>query len=153
MRQTSPLEHLFHAQLGLTIAVGRLRAVGFQNRHALRLSVGCSGGGEHDLVDAVRNHGFQQNLGAAQVVVIIFERIGHGFADQRVCGKVNHTVDLLGFKDGVHECAVTDIALIKFCLWMNRFNMSGFQIVRDNNLSARVNEFIYGMRADITSTA
>ena len=94
MRLPHPFKHLFHAQLGLAVAVGRLGLVRLQNRHALRLTVCRSRGRKNNLVNAVCHHGFQQNLGAAQIVVIVFERVCHGFADERICRKMDNAVNV-----------------------------------------------------------
>ena len=77
-----PFEHFFHRQLGLTIAVGRLSTVCFQNRNALWFAISRRRRRENNFVDAMCDHRFQQNLCAAQVIVIILQRIRHGFADQ-----------------------------------------------------------------------
>ena len=125
MRLPHPFEHLFHAQLGLAVAIGRLGLVGLQNRHALRLAVCRSRGGKNNLIDAVRDHGFQQNLGAAQIVVIVFERVGHGFSDKRICRKMDHAVNVFRLKNGIYKFAIANITLIKFCLRVHRFDVSG----------------------------
>ena len=148
-----PFEHLFHAQLGLAVAVGRLGLVRLQNRHALRLAVCRSCRRKNNLVNAVRHHGFQQNLCAAQIVVIIFERIGHGFADERICRKMNDAVNVFRFKNGIHKFAIANVTLIKFCLRMHRFDVSGLQIVRNDDVAPCVYQFIYGVRANVARAA
>ena len=125
MRLPHPLEHLFHAQLGLAVTVGRLGLVCLQNRHALRLAVCRSRRRKNNLINAVRDHGFQQNLGAAQIVVIVFERVSHGFTDERICRKMDNAVNVFRFKNRVYKFAIANITLIKFCLWMHRFDVSG----------------------------
>ena len=86
----------------------------------------------------MRHHGLQQHLGTVHIVVVVFQRVGHGLSNQRVGRKVNHAVDLLGFEHGIDKCAVADIALIELCLRMHRFDVSGFQIISDYDLTARV---------------
>ena len=125
MRLPHPFEHLFHAQLGLAVAVGRLGLVGLQNRHALWLAVCRSRGRKNNLINAVRDHRFQQNLGAAQIVVIVFERVCHGFADERICRKMDHAVNVFRFKNGIYKFAIANVTLIKFCLRVYCFDVSG----------------------------
>ena len=66
---------------------------------------------------------------------------------------MDDAINLFIVKNRINKCSVTDIALIKLSLGMYCFNVSGFQIVCNDDLFACVNEFIYGMRADVTGTA
>ena len=66
---------------------------------------------------------------------------------------MDDTVNLFVVKYRIHKCPVTDIPLIKFCLGMYSFDMSGFQIVCNDYLFACFNEFIYRVGADVTGTA
>ena len=75
-QEGDPVDYHFRAcllytsgQLGLTVAVGRLGAVGLEDGHALRFAVGRGGRRKDDLEHIVRDHTVQQGLGAAQIAV------------------------------------------------------------------------------------
>lgn len=130
-----------------------MRRVGLQNRHTLGFAVGGRRGREHDVLDAVFDHALEHCPRAAEVIIIILERIHHALADLRVCGKVNDRVDLLAGKDMVAERLISDVALIKPCLRMYRLAETGFQIVRHNDIIAIVNEFVNRVAANVTRAA
>ena len=149
----SPIEHLFHCQLGFAIWVGRTGAVGFQNRNIFRFAVSSSGRGENNFLDIVSHHCFQQYLCATEVVVIILQRQVDAFANQRASSEVNHSINLFLGEQVIEECTVTDVALIEGCTFRNGSPETGLQVVSNNNFFASTNQFECGMRADVTSTA
>ena len=53
----------------------------------------------------------------------------------------------------VTEFLVADVALIEPRLGMHRSPEAGFQIVCDHDVVTIVNEFIYGVAADVAGTA
>ena len=62
-------------------------------------------------------------------------------------------VDLLAGKDMVAELFIADVALIEPRLRMHRSPESCLQVVRHDHVVAVVDEFIYGVAADIARAA
>ena len=81
VRHRGPVEHPLHGELRFAVAVRRVRRVGFQNGNALRLAVGRGRGREHDVLHAMLDHALEHRPRAAEVVVVILERIDHALAD------------------------------------------------------------------------
>ena len=153
VRDGRPVEHPLHGELRLTVAVGRMGRIGLQNGDALRLAVGRGSRGKDDVFDTVLDHALQHRPRAAEVVVVILERIDHALANLRVRGKVDDRVDLFAGKDVVAEFLVPNIALVEARLGMHRSPEACLQIVRHDNVVAVVNEFIYGVTADVAGAA
>ena len=153
VRDGRPVEHSLHRELCLAVAVRGMRRVCFQNRHTLRLAIGRSCGREHDVLHAVLDHALQHRPRAAEVVVVILERIDHALADLRVRGKVDDRVDLFAGKDVVAELFIANVALIEPRLRMDGLADACLQIVRHDHVVAIINEFIYGVAADVAGTA
>lgn len=99
------------------------------------------------------DHAFEQRFGAAQVVVVILERLCHAFADLGIGGEVDHALDPLVFKQAVDKGAVADIALVKARARGNRGAEAGFQVIRDNHFASGLNQRARGVRADIARAA
>lgn len=153
VRDGSPVEHPLHRQLRVAVAVRGMRRVGFQNRHSLRFAVGRGGGGEDNVLHAMLDHALEHRARAAEVVVVVFEGIYHALADLRVRGKVDDRVDLFAGKDMVAEFLIADITLIEPGLRMHSLAKACLQIVRHDHVVAIVNEFIYGVAADVARAA
>ena len=153
VRRTDPLEHLLHRQLGFAVGIGGFGGIAFENRHAAGLAVGRRGGREHDLVHAAVHHRVEQHLGAAEVVVIVFQRVGHALAHEREGRKVDHNVHLFRLKQLAKEVKIVDIALIELCLRVHRLHMARSQVVRDDHVVARFLQSIYRVRADVARAA
>ena len=66
---------------------------------------------------------------------------------------MNNAVNVFRFKNAVYKFAIANVTLIKFCLRMHRFDVSGLQIVRNDDVAPCVYQFIYGVRADVTRAA
>ena len=113
VRQPRPVEHLLHGEFGFAVGIGGAGAVALQNRHMLRFAVGGCRGGKDDLVNAVRHHGIQQDFRSAQIVVVVFQRIGNALPHQRKGGEMNNSVDLLSFEQVIQKCTVVQVALIE----------------------------------------
>ena len=149
----SPVEHPLHRQLRVAVAICGMRRVGLENRHTFRFAVGRGGRGKDDVFDAVLDHRLQHCPRAAEVVVVVLERIYHALADLGVCREMDDCVDLFAGKDVVAEFLIADVALIEPRLRMDGFAEAGFQIVRHDHIVAVVNKFVNGVAADVTSAA
>ena len=66
---------------------------------------------------------------------------------------MNHTLDLLGFKQLVQHGPVPDIQLIKAGFGVDRLPEPGQQIIRDHHIPSRLDQGINRMRANIASAA
>ena len=152
MGPAGPGHHLLHGQLGLAVAVGGDGLVRLQDGDPLRLAVGGGGGGEHDLVHPVGHHGLQQTDGAAQVVVIVLQRIAHGLAHLGGGGKMDDALDLLLLKQLVQCLPVPDVQLIEARLGVHGGPEAGEQVVRHHHVPAGIDEFVHGVRADIAGS-
>ena len=153
VRDGGPVEHPLHGELRFAVAVGGVRRVCFQNRHALRLAVGCRRRREHDVLHAVLDHALQHRPCAAEVIIIILEGIYHALADLRVRGEVDDRVNFLRREHMVTEFLVADVALIEPGLRMHGCPEAGLQIVRHDHIIAVVNQFIHGVTADVPGAA
>ena len=65
------------------------------------------------------HHRLKQDCGSAEVIIVILQRMGHGFAHLGAGCEMDHTFDLFFFKQGIHLTAVADINVIKACLGMD----------------------------------
>ena len=148
-----PAHHVLHGQLGLAIAVGGLGAVRLQNGHPLRLAIGGGGGGEYDLVHPVGHHRPQQSGGAAQVVVVILQGVGHRLAHLRGGGEVDDAVDVLGLEQLVHGRPVPDVRLIEAGLGVDGGPEAGEQVVGHHHVPSGLDELVYGVGADVSGSA
>ena len=101
----------------------------------------------------MRDHAVEQNLGAAQVVVIILERLCHAFAHLGVGGEVDHAFDLLGLEQLVEKSTVADIAFVKARTGWDCRAEAGFQIVCHDNVASCLDERARRVRANVTRTA
>ncbi len=88
-----------------------------------------------------------------EVVVIVLEGVLHGLAHLGRGRKVDDAFDVLFLKKLVEGLAVTDIQFIKPCLRVDRCPESGQQIVRDDDISAGIDECTNSMGADVTRSA
>ena len=99
-----PDEHFLEHQLGFAVGIdGTLRQI-FGHRHAIRRAVGGAGGTEDEFLHAALHGGIGELERVDEVVVKIFFRVRHRFADERVGGEVHDGVRLRGF-DGVEDVA------------------------------------------------
>ena len=106
-------QNLLLEQLGGAVRVGGAagrRLLG--DRQFLRRTVHGGGGGEDDLLDAVLPHRLQQHERGVQVVVVVFDRLGHGLAHGLESGEMNDPVDVVLGEDTLHERLVAHVAII-----------------------------------------
>ena len=66
---------------------------------------------------------------------------------------MDNAVDLLRLEQRVHPRLVADVHLIELCLGVHRRAEAGLQVIRHNDLTPRVDQFIHRMRADVTGAA
>lgn len=153
VRHRGPVEHPLHGELGFAVAVGGMRRVSLENRHALWLTIRRRRGREHDVLHTVLDHRLQHRPRAAEVVVVIFQGIDHALADLRVRGKVDDRVDLFAGKHMVAELLIADIALIEPRLRMHGLAETRLQVVCHDHIITVVDQLIYGVAADIARAA
>ena len=106
-------QNLLLEQLGGAVRVGGAagrRLLG--DRQFLRRAVHGGGGGEDDLLDAVLPHRLQQHERGIQIVVVVFDRLGHGLAHGLESGEMNDPVDVVLGEDTLHERLVAHVAII-----------------------------------------
>ena len=99
------------------------------------------------------NHCLQQAGRAAEVVIVIFQRVGHGLAYLRGGGEVDNAFHLLLFKKRVQRCAVAYVHVIKARIGVNRSPETGLQIVGDYYLATCGDELVNRMGTDVAGSA
>ncbi len=88
-----------------------------------------------------------------EVVVVILEGVLHGLAYLGRRRKMDDAFNVLFLEECVEGRAVADIQFIKTCLRVDGCPEPGQQIVRDDDISAGVDERTNGMGADVTRSA
>ena len=112
VRDGCPIEHPLHPPASCRRSSSSGARVSFRIG-TLRLAVGGRRGREDDVLDAVLDHALEHRPRAAEVIIIILERIDHASADLRVRGKADDRVNFLGREHMIAELFVADIALIE----------------------------------------
>ncbi len=148
-----PFHHLFHRAFRFAIGIGRIRLIVLQDWHALRLAIDSGRRGEYDFVHTMAHHCLQQHLHAVDIVVEVFQRLFHAFADQGIGRKMDDSLDFVLGKNRIEYGCIADIALIEFCLRMHRIPMPGLQVVDNHDLLALRDELMNRMRPDIAGPA
>ena len=97
-----PDEHFLEHQLGFAVRIDRALRQIFRHRHAVRRAVGRAGGAEDEFFHAAFHGGVGELERVDEVVVKIFFRVRHGFADERAGGEMQDGVRLRGF-DGAED--------------------------------------------------
>ena len=85
--------HPLDGPLGLAVGINRLFGTFFANRYFLRRAIDGCGAAEDEFFDAGGLHRFEQIMGVAQIVAIVFQRGLHRFADLDKGCKVHHCLD------------------------------------------------------------
>ena len=105
-------------------------------------------------------HGFTERYSGEQIVVVILERHGHRLPDSFQPCKMDNTVDIILFKDGVKGSPVTDVIFIKHKIFsrdlldaFQRFFTGIYQVVYNNDSVSFVQKFNACMAADKSGTA
>ena len=95
-----PREDFFEHQLGLAVGIdGTLRQI-FRHRNFIRRPVSGASGAEDEFFYTASDGGIGELESVDDVVVKIFLRIRHRFADERVCGEVQDGVGRSGLNGG-----------------------------------------------------
>ncbi|MOA13833.1 hypothetical protein D3C78_1338990 [compost metagenome] len=152
VRDIEPLHHFLHRQLRFTVGVRRQRTIIFIDRHVLRLAVCCCRRGEHDFSDIVFVHLLKQTKRAVHVVMIIFARVLHAFANKRVGCEMNNRINLIFFKYSVHKSRIPKIAYVQLSS-KQCFAVALLQIIDDHDILAALLQGRYRMRTDIACSS
>lgn len=99
------------------------------------------------------DHGFEQGLHAAHVVVEILERLRHAFAHLDEGGEMEDRVDPVFREDPVEIFGGADIPLVEFRAGVHGFPVSGHEAVHDDHLVAALDKSAHVMGADIAGSA
>ena len=87
------------------------------------------------------------------IVIVILERVGDGFANVGICGEVHHNLNLLLLEDLLKQRSVAEIPLVEGETARNRRAMAEYEIVQDHWFVARVFKLAETMAADIAAAA
>ena len=103
-------EDLLDHPLGPAVGVGA-ELLGALLGEGQRVGVAVDGrrAGEDDVLAAVVAHGLDQVEGAAEVVVVVLDGLGHALADGLEAGEVDHAVDVERLEDGLEGVAVAHV--------------------------------------------
>ena len=107
-------EHFFEHGLCFTVRIGAF-ALGafFGNRDDGRIAVNRGGRTENEVLATVITHGIQQYERGVHVVLVVFERLGDGFAHSFEACKMDAGVKFIFAKNFVHGNGVTDVGIYK----------------------------------------
>ena len=152
-----PLNH----HLGPAVGAG-----GLDGRHLFLIRMGVvgaidrCGGGEDKLLATELLHHFQQRHGAVQIVTVVLQRLFHTLTHRLKGRKVDDGVDLVGREHRPQAILILAVQLIegRACTGdgfdpVNYLCLCVGQIVHDHRPVTCLNEFHYGMAADVSGTA
>ena len=103
-------QDLFQHEFAAAVGVDGLLGMPFVHGNVLRIAEGGAGGGEDEVFGPVLPHGFEKHEGRGQVVGVILQRFGHGFAHHGVGGEVEHGGDLIAREDAGDDRRVSHVA-------------------------------------------
>ena len=107
-------EDLLDHPLGPAIGVGcGLLGALLGERELVGVAVDRGGAGEDDVLATVVAHHVDEREGVAQVVGVVLDGLAHGLANCLEAGEVDHAVDVVLVKDGVHGLAVIDVGAVE----------------------------------------
>ena len=154
-------QNLLLEQLGGAVRVGGAagrRLLG--NRQFLRRAVHGGGGGEDDLLDVVLLHHLEQHKRGVQVVVVVFDRLGHGLAHGLETGEVNDPIDVVFGEDAFHKRLIAHVTVVTLDRLagdlldaLKRHGRRVAVVIYGNNVVALVEQFDVGVGGDESSTA
>jgi hypothetical protein len=96
------------------------------------------------------DHGVEQMQGGDDVVEVVFERRGDGFAHVTIGGEVHHDLNLLLPQDAADQRFVPQVALVEFDARRHRRAMAVDEIVEDHRPVTCGHELPHTMTADVT---
>ncbi len=151
------LGHILRPAVGVGAHAG---AGALPERHLVVAGVDRRGRGKDDVLHAVVAHGLAETHGGEEVVVIVFQRHRHGFADGLEPGEMDRAVDVVLFKDAVERRAVAHVVFIEGDV-LARDLLHAFdglragvdQIIDDDDLVAALEQLHAGVAADIAGAA
>ena len=105
------------------------------------------------------SHDIKKGEGIAQVVCVVLDRLGNGFANGLEAGKVNDKVNGVLIKDAVQCICVVDVCLVERKALSVFFSHYGFdaidnlcrsigEVINNNSLVAGIEQFNNGMAAN-----
>jgi hypothetical protein len=107
-------QDLLDHPLGPAVGVGRgLLGALLRERAGCRVAVDRGGAGEDDVLAAVVAHHVHEREGVAQVVGVVLDGLADGLAHGLEASEVDHAVDVVLVKDGVHGLAVVDVGAVE----------------------------------------
>ena len=148
-----PVENLLKAEFGFTVRIDRMLGGVFLDRNFLRFPEGGRRAGEHKGFDAAFHGRVRKVDCVGKVVVEVFARILHGFADQGEGGKVHDGVVFPVFDDLDQVVAVAQIGFDEFGSRVDGLDMSGDQIIENGDFIASVQQVFGAGAADITRSS
>jgi hypothetical protein len=125
----------------------------FVNGDVFGDAVGGAGGGEDEFADVGREHGFEEDEGGDEVVFVVFEGGGDGFADVAVGGEVHDELDFFLFEDGAEGGGVVEAHFIKGDVGRDSGAVAVDEVVEDDRAVAESDELADTVAADITGSA
>ena len=149
--------HPLAEQLGLAVGVDRQHRDDVLRHHIdRRHTIGGGGRGEDELLGVLGlGHAGEHVEHAVDVLLVVPQRLLHGFADLLASGKVDHGVDAFGIEDFGQTLTGArggDIHAVQ----AGAFDAGGLavaQIVDDNDLFAGLMECVNDMSADVAAAA
>ena len=153
-------QNLLDHHLRPAVGVGRARGHALAERHGIVHAVNRRRGGEYDALHAVPPHGLEKLHRAGEVVVVVFNGLRHGFSHGLQAGEMNHRVGRVARKRRVQHMRVAQVALDErkipsgnFADALQRFRSGIAEIIDDDHLVTRVEQFHARMAADIPRAA
>lgn len=147
------LEHDFKVELGLAVGIDGGLGQLLGHRHGFGNAVGSAGGGEDKFVDAAIAHGQQQLDGFADVVFVVFEGIGNGFADVGEGGEMHYQLDLLGAQDGGDLVAVAEILFIERDMFCHGLPVAEDKVIENDRSVPGCFQFAHAMAANVARSS
>ena len=105
------LQYFFQHQFAATVGIGGGEREVLAYRYAVRVAIDSCRGGKHQLMHARFGHALEQYQAAGQVVVVIAQGLGDGFAHGFVACKMNDCRERMFGKQRTQSRAVADVGL------------------------------------------
>lgn len=152
-------EHLLEHALGLTVGVGAVALGAFLgDGDDGGVAIYCCRRREDDVLAAVAAHRVEEHKGGVHVVLVVLERLGDALAHGLESGEVNHGVDVVLLKDGVHSLAVAHVGLDKRHRLADDFlhapqclGLRVYKVINHDHLVAGLVEFDDCVAANVSS--
>ena len=142
------------------VGIGAARGHGFIQRHMIRNAVHRSRRAENEPLHAMLLHRFAYRQCAIQIVAVVFQRLGDGFAHRLIGRKVNHRVHLVFRENPIHRIVIAGVRAIELHALagqlfhaLNRLGAAVVQIIHDDDVVPRVQQLNCRVRTDETGAA